>query len=151
MLNFKLGLEDGRVYMNNQLLSFESEKDFLDSIPDNIELENMTYNEYNKYFSEIYFLSEKFYILFTFFEDSLYYNKIGLIWHSGNAYNKAYDVSEKEIKQDICCLAELLKNNYKIKSSSSDLNEERFIYDWGEIVCGGSLVTPSASITISYD
>lgn len=151
MLNLKLELENGSLFINDHLLSIESEESFLNSIPDDIKLESLVYNGYNNYFSEVLFLDEKFYLCFTFFEDSLDYKKVGLIWHSGNAYTKGYDASEKDVKQDINYLAKLLKIKFQIKSSSSDLNEERFIYDWGEIVCGGSLVTPSASITISYD
>lgn len=146
-----LKLEDGGIYINNSLLSFENEKIFKTSVPIEAHLDLLQYNGYNTYSIILIFLEQKFNFSVTFFNNKLYYNGVGLIWNSGRAFNKGYDATEKDIIKDISELTDLISSNYRIEPSLSEYNESEFKFLWGKIICGGSLKTPVASITIKFD
>lgn len=152
MLKIYVELENGIIYVDDKPLNLQCEKDFKDDLTPTTK-ENLDFlecNNHQTYSINSEFLGKQFKLDVTFFEEKIYYNQVGLRPAFGFAFTKGYDTSYTEVIKDIKNLSKLLEKELNIKPSLSDFNRAVYKFDWGEIICSGSLKTPSAGISIIF-
>ena len=153
MLKIFIELENGIVYVDEKALILHSEEDFKGNLTPTTkqQLKFLEYNNHQTYYINGSFLDKEFKLSVTFFEGRIYHNQLSLGPAWGNAFTKGYDTSYDEVIKDIQSLAKLLKIKQNLTPSLNDFNKMIYEFEWGEIVCDGSLKAPSAGIRIKYN
>ena len=153
MLKIFIKLENGTIYVDDKPLNLHSEEDFKSNLTPTTkqQLNFFEHNNYQTYYIDGSFLDKEFRLGVTFFEEKIYYNQLSLSPAWGHAFTKGYDTSYDELIKDIRSLARLLETEQNIKYSFSYFNKVIYRFEWGEIVCGGSLKIPSVGISIKYN
>ena len=152
MLKISIKLENGTVCVDNKALNLQSAEDFKSdlTLAAKEQLNFLEHNNYQKYYIDGKFLDKEFRLSITFFEEKIYYSQILLSPAWGNAFTKGYETSYDEVIKDIQSLAKILETEQSLIPSLRDFNRVLYRFEWGEIVCSGSLKTPSAGISIKY-
>ena len=153
MLKIFIELENGIVYVDKKALNLHSEEDFKSNLTPTTkqQLNFLEYNNHQKYYIDGSFLDKEFKLSVTFFEGKIYRNQLSLSPAWGNAFTKGHDTSYDEVIKDIQSLAKLIEIKKSLTPSLSDFNKVIYRFEWGEIVCSGSLITPSTGISIKYN
>lgn len=152
MLKIYAELENGTIYVDDKLLNLQSEKDFKNDWTLATK-ENIIFSECNNhqtYSIDCKFLGKQFRLGITFFEGKIYHNLVEFRPAFGLAFTKGYNTSYDEVIKDIQSLAKIVETELNIKPSSIYFNRAIYKFKWGEIVCSGSLKTPSAGIIIIH-